>query len=424
MTGSAYLNLDILFGQSGADYQAQVIRSPAGDGQLVTFGRPLTDLELANFVAEARGLTPGTPQVGVDPVATAKQAGGRLFDAVFAGTVAECLRRSLDRARDARATLRIRLQLSGCPELASLPWESLYDRSDDWFLALSGSTPVVRYVPLPVQPRAARVTLPLRILVIRSEPADWPSLRLEAEWALTAEALAGLSDAGLVTFTELAAPTLGELRLALLRDTFHVLHYMGHGSFDERSGGALLFTDRAGRGSPVTGGDLGVMLRDHASLRLAVLNACEAGRTDPAGPFAGVAETLVRRGIPAVVAMQFEVSDAAAVEFAPALYGALAAGRAIDTAVAEARKAMYTISPLAWATLVLYLQADDARLFDITRDAPPAADASPGNAAPPVPDSARGSVGEAAASGRAVVISGGNTGIVSTGDNATNTQIR
>jgi hypothetical protein len=47
---------------------------------------------------------------------------------------------------------------------------------------------------------------------------------------------------------------------------------------------------------------------------------------------------MVRRGIPAVIAMQFEISDDAAIEFAPALYGALAARRAVDTAVAEARK--------------------------------------------------------------------------------------
>ena len=264
------------------------------------------------------------------------------------------------------AALRIRLRMSGCPELADLPWELLYDRDEDWFLALSDRTPVIRYVQLPNPPRAIPVTLPLRILVIRSEPTDYPPLDLAAEWAKVAESLGELAEAGDLAFTELAAPTLGELRRALTRDTFHVLHYMGHGGFDSQRGGVLLFTDRAGRGVPVTSGDLGVMLHDHTSLRLAVLNACEAGRTDPADPFAGVADTLVRRGIPAVVAMQFEVSDDAAVEFAPALYGALAAGRPVDAAVAEARKAMYTVSPLEWATPVLYLRADNALLFDIT----------------------------------------------------------
>ena len=299
------------------------------------------------------------------PVAAAKQAGGRLFDAVFSGPVGECLRRSLDRAQDAGATLRIRLRLSDCPDLADLPWELLYDRSEDWFLALSGSTPVVRYIHLPVQPRPVRAELPLRILVIRSEPAGLPRLDLDAEWSHVAVALAELRDGGMITTTELAAPTLGELRRVLLRDTFNVLHFMGHGGFDDERGGFLLFTNGAGQGVPVTATDLGVLLKDHASMRLATINACQAGRTDPHDPFAGVADALIRRGIPAVIAMQFDVSDMAAVEFAPALYGALATGRPVDVAVAEARKAIYTVSPVEWATPVLYLRADNARLFEI-----------------------------------------------------------
>ena len=371
MSGLTHLNLDVLFGRSEGGYQVQILRSPAGDGQSVTFVRPFTDVELENFVLKVGRFRARTRRVEPAPVVAAKLFGGKLFDAVFTGAVGECLRRSLDCAQEEQATLRIRLRLSGCSELADLPWELLYDRGDDWFLALSDRTPVVRYVQLPVQPRAVHVTLPLRVLVIRSEPVDYPQLDLEAEWAQVAAALGELTDAGALAFTELAAPTLGELRRALLRDTFHVLHYMGHGGFDQQHGGVLLFTDRAGRGLPVTAGDLGVLLHDHTSMRLAVLNACEAGRTDPADPFAGVADTLVRRGIPAVIAMQFEVSDDAAIEFAPALYGALAAGRPVDAAVAEARKAMYTVSPLEWATPVLYLRADDAQLFDITQHTPP-----------------------------------------------------
>jgi hypothetical protein len=172
----------------------------------------------------------------------------------------------------------------------------------------------------------------------------------------------------LLAVRELAVPTLSELRRELLRDTYHVLHYMGHGGFDQQRGGFLMFTDDTGRAVQVTAADLGVILRDHSSMRLAVLNACQAGRTDPHDPFAGVAETLLRRGIPAAIAMQFEITDIAAVEFAPALYGALATGRSIDVALAEARKAMYTVSPLEWATPVLYLRADSTRLFDIPQN--------------------------------------------------------
>ena len=371
MSGLAHLDLDLLFARSQDDYRVRVLRSPAGDGQSVAFCRPFTDLELENFVLKVGRFRARTRRVEAAPVAAAKQVGGRLFDAVFAGEMGECLRRSVDCARYEGALLRIRLRLSDCPELADLPWELLYDRSDDSFLALSDRTPVVRYVQLPDPPRALHVSLPLRVLVIRSEPVDCPGLDLEAEWAQVAAALSELTDAGSLAFTELAAPTLSELRRALLRDTFHALHYMGHGGFDEQHGGALLFTDRSGHSVPVTGGDLGVMLRDHTSMRLAVLNACEGARTDPADPFAGVADTLVRRGIPAVVAMQFGFSDEAAIEFAPALYGALAAGRPVDAAVTEARKAIYAVSSLEWATPVLYLRADNAQLFDVAQRPPP-----------------------------------------------------
>ena len=385
MSGLTYLDLDLMFTRSEAGYRVQVLRSPAGDGQLAVFDAPFTDLELENFALKVGRFRARTRRVEAAPVAAAKDVGSRLYNAVFADEVRECLRRSLDHAREENAQLRIRLRLSDCPELANLPWEMLYDQGDDWFIALSNMTPVIRYIQLPDPPRALHVTLPLKVLVIRSEPADCPELDLEAEWAHVAEALSGLTDAGAIAFTELAFSTMGDLRRALVRDSFHVLHYMGHGGFDEQTGGVLLFTDQRGHSVPVTGGDLGVLLRDHTSMRLAVLNACEGARTDPADPFAGVADTLVRRGIPAVVAMQFEFSDDAAVEFAPALYGALAAGLPVDAAVGEARKAVYTVSPLEWATPVLYLRAADGQLFDITQDTRP----------PPPPENPEGDAGNA-----------------------------
>lgn len=189
MSGLTHLDLDVLFGRSEGGYQVQILRSPAGEGQSVAFAPPFTDLELENFILKVGRFRARTRRVESAPVAAAKLFGGQLFDAVFTGSVGECLRRSLDRAQHEQATLRIRLRLSDCSELADLPWELLYDRSDDWFLALSDHTPVVRYVQLPVQPRPMHVTLPLRVLVIRSEPFDCPRLDLQAEWAQVAAAV-------------------------------------------------------------------------------------------------------------------------------------------------------------------------------------------------------------------------------------------
>jgi hypothetical protein len=365
MGRSVNRDLDLFFERGDDGYRVRVLGSPVGQGQTGVFRSPISELELENFVLRVGRFRAQTRRVEAPPIAAAKQLGGALFEALFTDELRECLRRSIDRASDQHAGVRIRLRMSECPELVELPWELLYDREDDWFLGLSDQTPLVRYVDLPNPPRAIEVTLPLEVLAIRSEPTDYPALHLEGEWAHVRAALDSLVDSGAVRVTELPSATLSELRRALMRQQFHVLHFMGHGAFDERSGGVLMFTDRSGRAAPVTGGDLGVMLRDHTSLRLAVLNACEGARTDPHDPFAGVAGTLVRRGIPAVIAMQFEATDHAAVEFAPALYGALAAGYPIDGALAEARKAVYAVSPLEWATPVLHMRTDDAQLFDL-----------------------------------------------------------
>jgi hypothetical protein len=84
-----------------------------------------------------------------------------------------------------------------------------------------------------------------------------------------------------------------------------------------------------------------------------------------ADPFAGIAPGLIRQGIPAVIAMQFEVTDTAAAIFGHEFYLALADGCPVDQAAAEARKAMYASDcDVEWATPVLYLRASDGRIFD------------------------------------------------------------
>ena len=89
------------------------------------------------------------------------------------------------------------------------------------------------------------------------------------------------------------------------------------------------------------------------------------GAHDADRPYAGVATTLVQLGVPAVVAMQFEISDAAAILFAEELYTNLI-GRQdpIDAAVAEARKAIYIeLGKVEWATPVLFMGDVDVELF-------------------------------------------------------------
>ena len=109
-----------------------------------------------------------------------------------------------------------------------------------------------------------------------------------------------------------------------------------------------------------------VLLHDHDPLRLVVLNSCEGARADPSDPFAGTAQSLIRQGIPAVVAMQFEITDPAAISLASELYAAVADGYPLDAALAEARKAIWADgNQVEWATPVLHLRAPDGRIFDV-----------------------------------------------------------
>jgi WD40 repeat protein len=87
--------------------------------------------------------------------------------------------------------------------------------------------------------------------------------------------------------------------------------------------------------------------------------------------------------MPAVVAMQFEITDAAALLFSQEFYALVAEGHPIDAALAHARLAVYN-SPndIEWGTPVLYLRARDGRIFDLSTTGqsvhpdPPALDAA------------------------------------------------
>ena len=135
---------------------------------------------------------------------------------------------------------------------------------------------------------------------------------------------------------------------------------------------------------PVPGQLLGNILRDHDCLRLAVLNACEGARQSNQDPFSGVAQSLCQQRLPAVVAMQFEISDDAAKTFAEEFYGAIADGLPVDAAVSESRKALFSGRfGQEWATPVLYMRSSSGVLFEVQRRAKPAVEPKPAPQAEP-----------------------------------------
>jgi hypothetical protein len=301
---------------------------------------------------------------GVDG-ATAEQVGGELFRTVFHGELLKAFEGCLAKARGGPG-LRIRLRLNDVPQLAGLPWEYLYDAEGRGFLALSARTPVVRYLELSEGLGTLLVEPPLRVLAVISTPQGYRELaEADEEWRRLRAALGPLLQSGLIEVERLARPTREALEARLRTgEPIHVLHFVGHGGFsDLRGEGVLIFEDEAGNGVPVGGPSLAYLFQDHPSLRLAVLNACNGARSSQENAFAGTAQVLVQRGVPAVIAMQSEVMDETASAFAEKFYRALAAGLPVDACVGEVRRALAAERNPEWGTPVLYLRATDGCLF-------------------------------------------------------------
>jgi hypothetical protein len=358
-----YLTFDLLLEPTGDGYRARVVNSPVGQAS-TTFAPPFQPAELDTFLSRVARRAPITG-TGGKPEELLKHVGGKLFDAVFHDEVQTSFRRSRDAADREKKGLRVRLRLNAVPELADLPWEYLYDASRQNFLALSKETPIVRFLELPEPVEPLSASGPLNLLAVLSSPSDYDALDVESEWTRLQQAAQSSSAQNRLTLERLATPTLDALRAQLRKKDYHILHFIGHGEFDPATQeGALIFQNDDGSGRAIRDELIATLLHDSDSLRVVVLNSCEGARVSPRNPFTGVAPHLIRKGIPAVIAMQFPISDPAAIQFSTDVYRTLADGYPVDAAVNEARRAIYFAgSVLEWGTPVLFMRAEDGTIF-------------------------------------------------------------
>ncbi|MDT0461364.1 CHAT domain-containing protein, partial [Streptomyces sp. DSM 41527] len=106
-------------------------------------------------------------------------------------------------------------------------------------------------------------------------------------------------------------------------------------------------------------------------MRLIVLNCCESARINVGDRFGNPAIGLMKTGwLPAVVAMQFPITDGAAISMSEGFYAALAGNRPIDDALTLARKFIQEKSRVEWGIPVLYMRSSDGRIFDVEAQQP------------------------------------------------------
>ncbi len=371
LTGQSYLDFELEIAPGGGrEYPIAVIRSPAGEAR-ETMHFPFDELALESRLdklqiallrsGEQRRIIPSLEE------RTVQNFGRDLFNALFVGDVRSRYDVSQREATQQGKGLRLKLRIES-PELAALPWEFLFDSRQAEYLCLSRNTPVVRYLELPQPIMPLTVAPPLRILGMVANPRNLCELDVTREKQRVENATKDLHQLGMVELTWLDGQTWRDLQRTMRYGPWHVFHFIGHGGFDSNADeGLITLADDQGLSHNLTATQLGRLLADHRSLRLVLLNACEGARGGKLDVFSSTASILVQRGIPAVLAMQYEITDRAAIELARAFYEALADEMPVDAAVTEARKAVSLAvnNTVEWGTPVLYMRSPDGVLFSI-----------------------------------------------------------
>jgi len=274
--------------------------------------------------------------------------------------------------------LHVAVRLRVPPDLDDLPWEAAYDETAGRFVGGHRRSSIIRDpwrdVGLaPVRTRSAQL---VRMLVVVPTGSG---LDVNTELRRMREALApvmgaitgALHGAGPRELHERA--TASELRRVLAEGRWDIVHFIGHGRVNDRDGTSLRLVDENGEDAWQTQSAVSNLF-DDTGVQLVVLNACAAGKSSTKGGFAGLGPVLLANGIPAVVAMRYDIEDRAAIELSAAFYRELFTGRApgrVEPALQEARGALLRSfgarDPRVFVTPALFLAPGQAPLFELAQ---------------------------------------------------------
>jgi CHASE2 domain-containing sensor protein len=351
-----YKNFDLSIERDlGDGYQVKVQSETMGEAS-GTFALPADWEKTLAALSQVQSIQNGNP--------LPMNLGVSLYQGLFRETIASVLNKSLGAVLiDDDAGLRFRLRLTPA-EIAFLPWEVLYDGDSKCFVCTSGKTPLTRYLEIPEPIRNLKISPPVKVLALIPGGSG---LDVENEERILTEALKKL---GTVEITVLKDKvTRADISRALVDEQYHILHFIGHGTFEKEQGYLLINNEDDGH-DLVSADIFADFFRGYPSLKLVVLNSCRGAEVSRTRKHTGMAQQLVARGIPAVVAMQYPVSDDAALVFAREFYLKLCSGWSrgqVDAAISHARNRIYMDikdEPMAFATPVLFMRSTTGVVFD------------------------------------------------------------
>ncbi|MGB2804447.1 MAG: tetratricopeptide repeat protein [Candidatus Zixiibacteriota bacterium] len=288
--------------------------------------------------------------------------GKHMFNLVFG----DGIKAHYDKCLTKDQPLRIRIRVDeSVRELHNVPWEFLHDGED--FLVTQSETLISR-LPLNVKrKKRGKLDQAVSMLVVISNPLNLPDhmvLNTEREQEVILGALDKLHRERKLDIDFVDDASLDTIQDYLSDKEYHILHFTGHGVFDENTDrGFLLLEDSNHLMRNVENEEVATILQNHKSLRLVVLSACQSAKASNNTGYPDLSRTLLQKGVPAVLSMQHSVLDTSATDFADRFYRSLAGGKAVDDALFDARMTLYAgenRNRVDFATPVLFLNDANA----------------------------------------------------------------
>ena len=270
-------------------------------------------------------------------------------------------------SEDKSTPLRVRLLIGpSAPELNNLYWETLRDPESKRSLGASQNILFSRYLSsmdwrsVRLRPKSS-----LRALVVIANPSDladgFQPINVEAEYGRVKASLGSIPVTRLPDDKRRAS--LNNILACLNEVNYDLLYLVCHGALvkDEPR---LWLEDDEGKTDRVAGIDLTSRLSELAEHpRLAVLASCQSAGKDAGAALTGLGPRLAQAGIPAVIAMQGNISMETVAQFMPVFFKELQKDGQIDRALAVARGAVND-RPDGWMP-ALFMRLKSGRIWYI-----------------------------------------------------------
>lgn len=364
------------FRQSLKPLQEAILQCPAARNSEVTPRPRNENAPPANAGRDARPVirdAAGVLNAGSDE-RIVQEIGSQLFDFIFQRKILELYQDCFQTARKEDEPFLIRLRVND-PDLAYVPWETMYDKKNRFYVTTSQSTPFTRAIDDYGEERRMCAARPIRMLgmaarvkVLNGIPLD--EIEVDAEQVAIKKALGELNDGKRLTLSWIPSAKARDLNRRFLRGDegkrWDLFHFIGHGGHDpERQMGFIVVQEEGGsRGARLYADALRMFLTQPGQTpSLVVLNSCSGAHAEPGSLFSSTAAELIQGGVPAVIAMQFEISDNMGLAFADTFYTYLADNVSIQAALSHTRAELKARQFAEWISPVLYMRGLDGDIF-------------------------------------------------------------